>query len=214
MPVLVRKSAELRDISASAARRQKHYGLRKQWPGLGALALEHHGVVPSPTLATTSLRLVPLTVEDAHELADVLSDPALYTFIAGDPPTAEALAARIEDWLAGPPRPDETWHNWAIRLGPDGTVIGHLQATVTGAGSTADIAWIVGTPWQGRGYASESALALVRWLETTGLRTITAHVHPDHVASARVAERAGLERTDLVEDGEIVWRRVATTQDN
>ncbi len=39
------------------------------------------------------------------------------------------------------------------------------------------------------------------------MTTITAHVHPDHAASARVAELASLLATDEVDDGERVWRR-------
>ena len=48
---------------------------------------------------------------------------------------------------------------------------------------------VFGTPWQGRGYATEAAIALIRWLEMDGVRSITAHVHPQHTASAKVAER-------------------------
>jgi RimJ/RimL family protein N-acetyltransferase len=48
---------------------------------------------------------------------------------------------------------------------------------------------------------------MVRWLESTGVGTITAHVHADHRASARVAARAGLEPTGDIEGGEVVWRR-------
>jgi hypothetical protein len=35
---------------------------------------------------------------------------------------------------------------------------------------------------------------------------ITAHVHPQHGASARVAERAGMIATGAVEAGEVVWQ--------
>ena len=94
-----------------------------------------------------------------------------------------------------------------IRLADGGQAIGHLQATVLDGDRSADIAWLVGIAWQGRGYASEAARALVGWLEANDIDTITAHVHPEHVASARVAERAGLEATTEVEDGEVVWRR-------
>jgi RimJ/RimL family protein N-acetyltransferase len=48
---------------------------------------------------------------------------------------------------------------------------------------------------------------LVAWLEDQGVTTITAHVHPDHHASARVAERAGLVPTDEIGDVELVWAR-------
>lgn len=163
----------------------------------------------TPTLPTDRLRLDPLAPDDAHEMAPALSDPALYRFIGGEPPTPDALRRQYVAWIAGPSRPGEAWHNWAVRLAVDGTAIGHVQATVVDGGARADIAWILGTPWHGRGYATEAAIAVVRWLESGGVGTITAHVHPRHTASARVAERVGLEPTGELEGGEVVWKRLA-----
>lgn len=163
----------------------------------------------SPRLETDRLTLAPLGPGDAPEMVSVLSDPSVYTFIGGQPPILDELEARYRGWAAGPSRPGEAWHNWVVRLAGDGQAIGHVQATVIDHGRDADIAWVIGTRWQGRRYASEAARALVDWLEATGATTITALVHPGHAASARVAANAGLERTTEVEAGEIVWRRTA-----
>lgn len=73
--------------------------------------------------------------------------------------------------------------------------------------SEAEVAWLIGTAWQRRGYASEAAAGLVGWLRGTGIETIVAHVHPDHVGSATVAGRIGLVPTDVFLDGERAWRR-------
>ena len=43
---------------------------------------------------TERLELVPLLVEHAEEMAVVLSDPDLHTFIGGTPATAQALCSR------------------------------------------------------------------------------------------------------------------------
>ena len=165
----------------------------------------------TPRIQTDRLELVPLSPNDVKEMVGVLADPDLYTFIGGGPPALGALTVQYDTWMAGSPKAGDTWHNWVIRLRDGGAAVGHLQATVTEANSTApataNIAWVVGTAWQGRGYATEAAAALVDWLETCGLEVITAHVNPDNVASARVAERAGLTATDELVDGEIVWRR-------
>jgi RimJ/RimL family protein N-acetyltransferase len=140
-------------------------------------------------------------------MVGVLADPNLYAFMGGEPPTLEALRVRYSRWVAGSPRPDENWHNWIIRQRPDGSAIGHVQASVVDGGRSADIAWIVGTAWQSRGYASEGARALVTWLESIGVAEVTAHIAAAHLASGRVAAAAGLEATNDIEDGEIVWRR-------
>jgi RimJ/RimL family protein N-acetyltransferase len=143
----------------------------------------------------------PLQIEHAGEMAKVLSDPDLYTFTGGEPPSVDVLAARYRRQLAGPGRTDEQWFNWVIRH--DDELVGYVQTTVTG--STAEIAWVIGTGWQGHGYAKEAAQGLVNWLRARGIQRIIAHVHPDHAASAAVTAAAGLTRTDRLDDGEYLW---------
>lgn len=140
-------------------------------------------------------------------MVGILADPELYRFTGGSPPTLEELAARYEAQTAGSGTRDEAWHNWIIRL--DGSAVGFVQATVReGAGSnvSADLAWVVGTGWQNRGLAKEAALAMREWLETDGVDRFSAHVHPSHAASQRVAEVIGLRRTgEKDDDGEEIW---------
>jgi RimJ/RimL family protein N-acetyltransferase len=160
--------------------------------------------LPTHILRTARLDLLPLRVEHAGEMAEVLSDAALHTFIGGTPATPEALRSRYERLVAGSPDPAVVWCNWVLRLREEGCLVGTVQATVTG--EVAEIAWVVGTPWQGRGFAGEAARGLVGRLgEEPGVRTVVAHVHPDHRASAAVATAAGLAPTDRYQDGEVRW---------
>jgi RimJ/RimL family protein N-acetyltransferase len=153
-------------------------------------------------LRTSRLTLTPLAVTDANEMVGVLSDPALYTFTGGVPPTLVQLEERYRCQSAGSPHGGEIWHNWILRL--DGTAIGFVQATVTG--DTADLAWVVGTPWQGSGFATEAAQAIRDWLADHGAARFSAHIHPEHHASGAVATRLGLRPTGQVDDeGEMVW---------
>lgn len=162
-------------------------------------------------IRTARLDLVPLRVEHADEMAAVLADPALHTFIGGAPDGVTALRARYGRMLAGSPDPAVSWLNWVVRLrtGQLPCLVGTVQATVTpgadGDGPTAEVAWVIGTPWQGRGFASEAACGLVSWLTERAVQGVIAHVHPDHKASAAVAASAGLAATDVVEDGEVRW---------
>ena len=159
-----------------------------------------------PELRSARLRLVPLAVGDAPEMVGVPADPALYAFTGGEPPTLVTLEARYLAQVAGSPDDDEQWHNWIVRTLDTDEAIGYVQATVTGRGQAADVAWVTGSAWQGRGYAAEAARAMVAWLREAGVAVVTAHVHPDHAASASVARKAGFTLTDEVEDGERVWR--------
>ncbi|MFF0293861.1 GNAT family N-acetyltransferase [Kitasatospora sp. NPDC004614] len=161
-------------------------------------------------IRTDRLDLLPLRVEHAEEMAAVLGDPGLHAFIGGAPDSAEALRARYERWVAGSPDPGESWCNWVIRLRDDDCLVGTVQATVTTdeRGAAAEIAWVVGTAWQRRGIAAEAARGLVARIRELPVRTVVAHIHPEHAASAAVATAAGLVPTDKWEDGEVRWELV------
>jgi len=163
----------------------------------------------TPQLRTGRLSLDPLRREDARSMVAVLADPALYAFTGGQPPTAAELDATYGRWLDGPAGAHETWHNWIVRLAGEDAPIGHVQATVSAGGRTAEVAWLIGTPWQGQGYGAEAARGLTAWLRSEGVVALTAFVHPDHSASGRVAASAGLAPSADVVDGEIAWRWTA-----
>ncbi|MCX4744102.1 GNAT family N-acetyltransferase [Kitasatospora sp. NBC_01287] len=152
--------------------------------------------------------MLPLAVEHAEEMAAALADPGLHAFIGGAPDGPEVLRARYARWAAGSPDPAVSWCNWAVRLRDQACLVGTVQATITQGdrGPCAEIAWVIGTPWQRRGIATEAARALVGRLGERAVRTVIAHIHPDHEASAAVARAAGLTPTDRWQDGEVRWR--------
>ncbi|MFI7641550.1 GNAT family N-acetyltransferase [Nonomuraea sp. NPDC049400] len=151
------------------------------------------------SIDTPVLVLLPLRPEHADEMAVVLSDPGLHTFTGGAPLTAQELRVRYERLAAGPPG----WRNWVVWWRAEERLVGYVQATIDGR--SAEIAWVIGTPWQGRGLATAAAKALVGHLAEEGIGTVIAHIHPDHAASAAVATSAGLRPTDQWHDGEVRW---------
>jgi RimJ/RimL family protein N-acetyltransferase len=163
------------------------------------------------TIRTHRLVLSPLVVDDADDMVEVLADERMYEFTGGSPLPLERLRERYRRLAVGRSADgSELWFNWIARLAADGCAVGAVQATVEAGGSAAEVAWEVGVPWQGRGYASEAAVAMVDWLVARGVPSITACVHPQHQASAGVAARAGLAATSEVVDGEVVWLRTQT----
>jgi RimJ/RimL family protein N-acetyltransferase len=161
-------------------------------------------------LVATRVLLEPLAVAHAEELVGVLADPALYAVTGGEPPSLDRLRERYRAQLAGPAEPGERWHNWVVRLrdgDSTGPAIGYVQATVTGHGRVAELAWVVGVPWQGNGYAAEAAAATAEALRADGVTELQAHVAPGHAASEAVARRVGLRPTGRLDsDGEQLWR--------
>jgi RimJ/RimL family protein N-acetyltransferase len=155
-------------------------------------------------LAAGELDLIPLTAADAAELAPVLDDQALHRYIGGEPLAPAQLEERYRRLEAGAPAGrGEEWLNWVIRRRDDGRAVGTAQATIRG--DTALVAWVVATAWQGRGYAKAAARALVAALADARGLNVVANIHPDHAASERVAQAAGLTLTDRWADGERVW---------
>lgn len=161
-------------------------------------------MITAQPIATVRLDLLPLSVSHAEEMASVLSDPALHTYIGGAPDSVPALRSRYRRLTAGSPDPAVSWLNWVIQLRDSG-LVGTVQATIRD--SAAEIAWVVGTPWQGRGIATEAAQGLVGWLLRQPVDAIIAHIHPENRASASVAAAAGLTATDEQQDGEVRWHR-------
>lgn len=156
-------------------------------------------------IVSARLTLEPLRSDHAPEMLTVLSDPELYRFDGGQVPSQADLDRRYTALVAGSGDEDEQWLNWIVREVSSGNAIGYVQATVEPA--QTEVAWVIGTPWQGQGYASEAAQAMIGWLAAQAAAPAVAWIHDAHVASHKVAEAAGLALTDEVdEDGEHAWR--------
>lgn len=74
--------------------------------------------------------LEPQAETHAHEMFNVLSDPAIYEFENGPPPSEEWLAMRFKKLESGQsPDGKQHWLNWVVRVTSDG-LAGYVQATV------------------------------------------------------------------------------------
>jgi RimJ/RimL family protein N-acetyltransferase len=169
---------------------------------VGAQAIE------AAIITTERLVLVPLQAEDADELCEVLDDDRLHEFTGDRQPSVTELRDRFVLLAAGSPREGEHWLNWVVRRRLDSQALGTVQVTVRSAQGrpVARLGWMIGIPWQSKGYASEAAVALVEWVQRQDVDDIGANIHPGHRASEIVAERAGLRETEDEFEGERVWR--------
>jgi RimJ/RimL family protein N-acetyltransferase len=154
--------------------------------------------------------LEPITVIHADEIIGVLSDPVLYEFTGGAPLELAELRLRYESQSRGYSLDEsERWWNWLVRETASGEAAGYVQATMTVVDRVIDVAWVVGTKYQRRGYAKEASAAMVGWLRANldrgGAMTFTAHVLPDHQASNAVARSLGLRPSETIIAGEVRW---------
>jgi RimJ/RimL family protein N-acetyltransferase len=154
------------------------------------------------------LVLDPLRVEDAEEMAPLLADPGLHTYIGGVPATVDELRDRYRRQVGGrSPDGSQQWLNWVVRRRDSGHAVGTVQATirVEDDASVAEVAWVIAAPYQRRGYARESAAEMLRWLRQHGISVVVAYVHPEHDGSSAVARALGLRATRRTRDGEVRW---------
>ena len=157
-------------------------------------------------LENERVRLEPLRASDADELFPLLDDPQLHAYTGGRPATRDELSSRFRRLeTRRSPDSSEEWLNWVVRDRATGAAVGTAQATIIR--DRALVAWVIATRWQGRGFATEASTALVSWLSADpSISSISAHIASGHLASERVAEKAGLSLTEEEVDGERVWR--------
>lgn len=155
-------------------------------------------------IRTARLILEPLATGHVGEMVEVLGHHDLYNFIGGSPPSLDELTVRYARQLSESPAPNEQWLNWIMRLRREAVVVGFVQATVTD--EEADVAWVVGVPWQGGGLAKEAAAGMIGWLASQGVTRFGAHIHTQHLASQSVAQSLHFKNSGEVDgDGEEIW---------
>jgi RimJ/RimL family protein N-acetyltransferase len=158
-------------------------------------------MIGSPMFRTARLTIEPLGHEHAEGLFAALDDNRVGTFIGGaDVTTVEALHDRI-DGSIGPAWPTGHWHNWVARRSDDSVIVGRLEATTYGetrpTGKWAEVAYLFGPAFWGRGYAIEGVSWMLDHLrDELVVEEIWAAVHPGNVRSIRLLERLGFEPRD------------------
>ena len=125
-------------------------------------------------------------------------------FVSGD--VSPAWIAHLRE----APGPDPWTLGFAVVHRDEDRVIG--SAAFKGApdeDGVVEIAYGIAPAYEGRGYATEAAKALVAFArERVDVTSIRAHTKPENGASARVLSRNGFQQVGEVDDPEdgLVWR--------
>lgn len=145
----------------------------------------------TPRLTVRMMRL-----SDAPVVAAYRDDPAIHVFQDWDLPyTLERAQERLAEQAHFHDIPAGDWVNLAMvrRDDPTDTPIGDLACHLHESGRVAEIGYTLRSEFQGHGYASEGAGALVdHLLATTEVHRIEASLDPANVASMRVLEAIGM----------------------
>lgn len=149
--------------------------------------------MPLP-IATRRLVIRSFTPLDARPLHErVFGDAEVMRFIPrGASPSVERTRATIERFLAH--EREKGFGLWAVELKETGELIGDAGLfLVEGTGPEVEVAYHFGRTWWGQGYATEAAIASMDFgFRECGLTEIIAICYPDHIASRRVMEKAGM----------------------
>jgi RimJ/RimL family protein N-acetyltransferase len=149
-----------------------------------------------PTVETERLTLRAHSLEDFADCAGLWADPVVTRYIGGVPLTAEEAWARLlryaGHWaLLG-------FGYWVAEEKATGGFVGEVgfadlkRDLDPPLGDVPEAGWVFSPAAHGQGYATEALRAILSWREAhfTAKRTACI-IHPENVASIRVAEKCG-----------------------
>lgn len=146
-------------------------------------------------LRTARLLLRPFEIADVDDVWEYASDPLVARFRPLPDPYARDDALEFvnrqirTDWSRQP--------EFAIAYGP--RVIGSVSLHVSHEHETAELGYLLGRQWWGRGLATEAARAVVEWaFQSLALHKVYARAHVDNRPSWRVMERLGMTREGVL----------------
>jgi RimJ/RimL family protein N-acetyltransferase len=147
------------------------------------------------TLTTERLILRVHVASDLDACAALWGDPEVVKFVGKQVATREQAWARLQRYVGH-------WHLFgygffAVVDRVTGQYVGEVgianfERDITPPVSAFETGWVLSPAAQGRGLASEALRAVLGWTDVTfPNQTTTCIINVDHVASLRVAEKAG-----------------------
>lgn len=146
-----------------------------------------------PVLATDRLALRWLTIADAPFILSLTTQPSWLRNI-GDRGVRDLTTA--EGYVVNGPRASYAARGfglWCMERPEDGTAVGICGIIKRDTMEHPELAYAVLEKFHGQGYASEAALATVRYAEEElGIARLSAIVNPENAPSIKILEKAGM----------------------
>ncbi len=153
--------------------------------------------------STSRLRFREMTLDDLDAMSALLGDPDVMTYYPAPKTRAETVA-----WIEWN-QANYAQHGYGLWIVETqaGDFVGDCGLTwqkVNGR-SELEVGYHVRLDLQGRGYATEAAMACLEYArEVVGAPSLVAIIHPGNAASRRVAERLGMRHLEDELDGSAV----------
>lgn len=153
-----------------------------------------------PTISTERLVLRPFRIEDAPRVQELAGAREIYATTEKVPhPYEDGMA---EEWIASLDGKFESREQvaLAVTLAESDRMIGSISLRIALPNRRASLGYWIGVPYWGCGYATEAAVAMIRYgFNELELHRITAQHMLGNPASGRVMMKAGMQR-----EGELV----------
>lgn len=150
---------------------------------------------PFPTLLTQRLVLREITTNDAQDLFEMRSNPALMRFI--DRPLAQSIndSLKLIELIINSQKNNEGI-TWGISIKGTPTLIGTIGFwRIQKEHYRAEIGYLLHADYQGKGIMQEAMDAAIGYaFKTLHIHSIEANINPDNVASIKLAEKNGFVR--------------------
>lgn len=160
-----------------------------------------------PTIRTARLTLPPLEPEHALALHEIYQHEGVLRYFPN--PAAPPLE-RVHKFITAQQKHWEQhgYGNWGVLPDGEERIAGWVGLQWVPERNEAEVGFLLDRPHWGKGYATEAALASLRYgFDQHGLDHIIALVHPENMASRHVIEKCGMIYAETISLWGIQLRR-------
>jgi RimJ/RimL family protein N-acetyltransferase len=147
-------------------------------------------------LVTERLVLRPWSVDDAAAALGAYGDDQVARWLSpamDQVPGEAAMRLVLQQWVAENARMLTPAGRWAIELREDGSLAGGATLLPLPPDDEYEMGWQLHPGSWGRGYATETGLAVARWAFEQGVEQVIALVRPANARAVSTVRRIGME---------------------
>lgn len=164
-------------------------------------------VLPWNILRTARCLIRETIPEDVESFYQIYSHPAITEYMEGLYPEVEEERQYVRDYI----EKVYTFFGfgvWTVIERETGAVIGRAGFSYREGFDEPELGFIIGVPWQRRGYAEEVCRAVLAYgWSALEFRQVQALVEPENIPSVRLCEKLGFRKDENVNVGEKEYYR-------
>jgi RimJ/RimL family protein N-acetyltransferase len=157
------------------------------------------------TIETPRMLLRPPVMVDLDNLAEIYRDPEVMRYrLFSQPPSLKQTHEFLKSYLAH--WEQHGFGRWATIYKANQRLIGHCGLEYVTSLDEVEVNYLLAREYWGRGLATESAIALLRYgFETLQFDQLVALAKPENLASLRVMEKIGMQYEKNIQLYGVQW---------